>query len=111
NVVALQVNIPDDLRSGCKIVRALLRHITLRFWAIIAFAPDFNGEYGRTFKKFHRDVANVKSCIWAERFAVRKINYKRCVYSDGIAFLPSFGVFAQRKTYLLRCIIRQTSGG
>src|SRR6185295_9054122 len=70
-----QINVPDDLCSGGKVIGAFSSHRTFSFWPIIIFASDFDSKDWRAFEKAHAcGTADVKRGIRAERFAVRQLD-------------------------------------
>src|SRR5258705_3718887 len=106
HVVVQKVDVPDDQGSGSEIIGALLRHLSLSPWSIVAFAANFDGKNGRAREELHSDLASVEGSVRAERFAMWEIDDKGGVVSDRIAYLSRLCIVIERYSNLSRRGVR-----
>src|SRR5258707_262906 len=64
-----KINIPNNQSPGCEVISALLGHLSLSPWSIVAFAANFDGKNGCACEELHSDFASVEGSVRAERFA------------------------------------------
>ena len=81
HVVAQNVDIPDNERSGGKIICTFLRHLPLRSWSVIILTTNLNCKHRRAIEELHSRVrANIKRRVRTRIYdAADSLQNQRCL--------------------------------